>query len=111
MLFCCDVYFFFEEFFVCWVDGVFLSAEHLCAYLLSLPERELRHRAADAALDALGPERDLVVALAFAPLLRAVGVADRHPDDRDRGVHAAERDHPGNAPPGAHDHTAADLLA
>ena len=44
-----------------------------------------------APLDPLGAVRDLVVALAFAPLLRAVGVADRHAHDRDRRVDAAER--------------------
>ena len=59
--------------------------------LLGLAERELGDRAADAPLDPLRPERDLVVALALTPLLRAVGVADRHAHDRDRCVHAAER--------------------
>ena len=51
------------------------------------------------------------VAFALAPLLRAVGVADRHADDRDRRVHAAERDDARDAPAGADDHAAADLLA
>ena len=58
-------------------------------------ERELGDRAADRALDPLGAERGLLVALALAPFLRAVGAADRHPHDRDRGVDAAERDDPG----------------
>ncbi len=66
---------------------------------------------ADAALDPLGAEGDLVVALALAPFLRPVRVADRHADDRDRRVHAAERRDSRNPPPGAHDHLAADLLA
>ena len=66
---------------------------------------------ADATLDPLGAERDLVVALALAPLLGAVRVADRHPHDRDRRVHAAERRDARNAPAGAHDDLAADLLA
>ena len=78
---------------------------------LGLAERELRHRAADRPLDPLRPERDLVVALAFAPLLRAVGVADRHAHDRDRVVHAAERHDAGDPAAGADDHLAADLLA
>ena len=73
-------------------DRVLRPAEDLRARALGLPERELGDRAADPPLDPLGAERDLVVALALAPLLRAVGVADRHADDRDRRVDAAERD-------------------
>ena len=76
-----------------------------------LPERELGDGVADAPLDPLGAERRLVVALALAPLLRAVGVADRHAHDRDRRVHAAERHDARDAPARAHDHAAADLLA
>src|SRR5262249_22671213 len=49
-------------------------------------------------------------ALAFAPLLGPVGVADCHPHDRDRGMHAAERSHARNPPAGANDDLAADLL-
>ena len=78
---------------------------------LGLPERELGDGVADPALDSLGAERDLVVALAFAPLLRAVRVADRHANDRDRRVDAAERRDAGDPPSGADDHPAADLLA
>ena len=92
-------------------DGVLRPAEDLRAHPLGLPERELRDRVADAPLDALRAERDLVVALALAPLLGAVRVADRHAHDRDRRVHAAERDDAGNAAARAHDHLAADLLA
>ena len=76
-----------------------------------LAKGELGHGVADAALDALGAERDLVVALAFAPLLRAVGVADGHAHDRDRRVHTAEGRDAGDSPAGADDHPAADLLA
>ena len=65
---------------------------------------------ADAPLDALGAERDLVVALALAPLLRAVGVPDGHPDYRDRRMHPAERRNAGNPASGADDDVAADLL-
>src|SRR6478752_6375404 len=92
-------------------DGVLRPAEDLCAGALGLEEGELRDGVADAALDALGPECDLVVALALAPLLRAVGVADGHPHDRDRRVHAAEWRDARNPPPGANDHLAAYLLA
>ena len=92
-------------------DGVLRAAEDLGAGSLGLAKGELGHCVADAALDALGAERDLVVALALAPLLRTVGVADRHPHDRDRRMHAAERCDAGNPPPGADDHPAADLLA
>ena len=92
-------------------DGVLRAAEDLRAHPLGLAEGELGDRAADPPLDPLGAEGDLVVALALAPLLRAVRVADRHPHDRDRRVDAAERDDAGDAAPGAHDHLAADLLA
>ena len=92
-------------------DGVLGAAEDLRADELGLPERELRDRTADAPLDPLRAERDLVVTLALAPLLCPVGVADRHPHDRDRRVNAAERHDAGNASPGADDHLAADLLA
>src|SRR5581483_1003177 len=68
-------------------------------------------RSSDAPLDALGAERDLVVALALAPLLGPVCVAYGHAHDRDRGEHPAERDDAGDPAPGAHDHLAADLLA
>ena len=75
-----------------------------------LAEGELGYRVADAALDALGTERDLVVAFALAPLLRAVGIADRHAHDGDRRVHATDGHDSGDAAPGPHDHLAADLL-
>ena len=89
----------------------FGSAEHLGPGALGLAERELRHGAADRPLDPLRAERDLVIPLAFAPLLRAVGVADRHAHDRDRVVHAAERHDARDAAARADDHLAADLLA
>ena len=91
-------------------DRVLRAAEHLRARPLGQLEAELGDRAADRALDPLGAERGLVVAFALAPLLRAVGVADGHSDNRDRRVDAAERDDPGNPPAGADDHGAADLL-
>ena len=100
-----------EHPFVGRADGVLRAAEDLGARPLGLAEGELGDGVADAALDALGAERDLVVALALAPFLRAVGVADGHPHDRDRRVHAAERRDPRDPPPGADDHLAADLLA
>src|SRR5436190_5965177 len=92
-------------------DRVLRAAEDLRAGPLRLAEGELGDGVADAALDALGTESDLVVALALAPLFRAIGVADRHPDDRDRRVHAAERRHARNAASRADDDPAADLLA
>jgi hypothetical protein len=90
---------------------VLRAAEDLGADLLRVSERELRHRTADPPLDAFRAERDLVVAVAFAPFRRAVRVADRHAHDRDRSVHAAQRDHAGDAAAGADDDAAADLLA
>ena len=92
-------------------DGVLRAAEDLGARALGLAEGELGDGVADAALDPLGAERDLVVALALAPLLRAVGVADGHAHDRDRRVDAAERRDARDAAAGADDHLAADLLA
>src|SRR4029079_125994 len=71
-------------------DRVLRAAEDLGARALGLPKGELGDGVADAALDALGAERDLVVALALAPLLRTVRVPDGHPHDRDRRVHPAE---------------------
>ena len=65
-------------------DGVFRAAEHLRAHSLRLTERELRDRAADAPLDPLRAECDLVVAVSLAPLLGAVRVAHGHADDGDR---------------------------
>src|SRR5262249_59396222 len=92
-------------------DRVLRAAEDLGAGPLGLAERELGDGVADPALDPLGAERNLVLTLALAPLLGAVGVADRHPDDRDRSVYAAERRDPRNPAPGADDDLAADLLA
>src|SRR5437763_2054353 len=66
---------------------------------------------ADAALDPLGPKGLLAVAGSLAPLLRAVRVSDCHPHDRDRRVHAAERNHSRNPSAGPNDHAPVDLLA
>src|SRR5438045_3813418 len=76
----------------------------------SQSESNASTRSSEPALEPLGSECDLVVALALAPLLRAVGVADRHPDDRDRRVHTSERRNAGNAASRADDHATADLL-
>src|SRR5205814_2254628 len=92
-------------------DGVLRAAEDLRARTLGVAERELRYRPADAALDALRPERDLVVRLALPPFPRPVGVADSHSHDRDRRMRARERDDTRNPPAGAEDHLRAHLLA
>src|SRR5438445_2815719 len=92
-------------------DRVFRAAEDLGTRPLGLQERELGDGMADAALDPLGAERDLVVALALAPLLGAVGVSDGHADDRDRRMHAAEWRDARYPPARADDHFPADLLA
>src|SRR5205823_8833223 len=99
-----------EHALVRWRDRVLGAAEDLGACALGLAEGELGHRAADPALDALGAVGDLVLALALAPFLRTVGIADGHADDRDRGVNAAERHHTRDSPPRADDHAASDLL-
>ena len=74
-------------------------------------EAVLGHRAADAARDPLGAERDLVAVLLLAALLGAVRVADRHANDGDRVVDAGHRRHARYAPPGPDDHLAVDGLA
>src|SRR6185437_15776282 len=91
--------------------GVLRPAEDLGAGSLGLPERELGDGMADAPLDALRAIRDLLVALALAPLLRPVRVADGHANDRDRRKDAADRHDARDPAPSAHDHLAADLLA
>jgi hypothetical protein len=78
--------------------------------MLREPERVLGDGAAESPLDLLRAVGHLVVALALAPLLRAVRVADSHPHDRDRREHAADRHDPWNATTCAHDHAPADLL-
>src|SRR5690348_12073872 len=92
-------------------DRVLRAAEDLRTRPLRLEEGELGDRMADAALDPLCAERDLVVALALTPLLGAVCVAHGHPDDRNRRMHAPERCDARDAPPGTDDDLAADLLA
>ncbi len=80
------------------VDGAdrpLRAAVDLGARCVRRSGRCARRRAADPAADPLGPVGDLVVALALAPLLGPVGVADRHPADRDRVVDAGDRRHPG----------------
>ena len=56
-------------------------------------------------------QRDLVAVLRRRALLGAVRVADRHPHDRDRVVHAGDRRDSGDASAGADDHLAVDLPA
>ena len=91
-------------------DRVLRPAEDLRTGSRRVAERVLGDRVADPPLDPLGPERDLV--LAGAP--RAIPprrTRRRRPcGHRDRRVHAAERDDAGNAPAGADDDLAADLL-
>ena len=91
-------------------DRVFRPSEHLRAHRFRLPERELRNRMADASLDPFGAKCDLVLAGAFTPFLRPVRVSDRHAHDGDGGMDAAQRHDPRNAPTGADDDAAADLL-
>jgi hypothetical protein len=92
-------------------DRVLGAAENLRAHALGLPERELRDRVADPALDPLRAQRDLVVSLSFAPLLRAVRISDCHTYHRDGGVDAPERHDAGDPATCADDHLAAYLLA
>ena len=81
------------------------------AEALGLAERVLGDRAAVRAADRLGAVGELVVAVGLARLLGPVGVADRHPADRDRVVDAGDRGDAGDPPAGADDHLAADRLA
>ena len=91
-------------------DGVLRPAEDLGSHALGLSEREFGDRVADTPLDALRSKGDLVVAVPFAPLLRAVRVPDRHAHDRDRRVHTAERDHARDAATGTDDDLSSDLF-
>src|SRR5204862_5203357 len=88
-----------------------LPARDARVALLRGAEAVLRDGAAHRARDALGAVRDLVAVLGLAPLLRAVGVADCHPADRDRVVDAAERRDARDPAAGADDDLAVDLLA
>ncbi len=90
---------------------VFRAPENLRVHSFCLPKGEFGDGVADATLDALRAQGDFVVSLSFAPFLRAVRVADGHADDRDGGVDSAERNDPRNAPSGANDDLATDLLA
>lgn len=73
----------------------------------------LGHAAADPPRDPLGTQRHLLdrAGRTLAPLTSAVGIADRHPHDRDREMHASERRDPRDTPPCANDHRTTDLLA
>src|SRR4051794_12248505 len=79
--------------------------------LLGRAEAVFGYGAAGGTAGALGAVRDLVTVLGLAPLLGAVGVADRHAAHRDRVVDAAQRRHTRDAAAGADDHLAVDLLA
>ena len=74
-------------------------------------EAVLGHRAAHAARDPLGAERDLVPVLLLAALLGSVRVADRHSNDGDGVVDTGHRRHARYAPSGPDDHLAVDRLA
>ena len=92
-------------------DRVLRPPEDLGPSPLGELEGELGDSAADPALDPLCPEGRFVHPFSLPPLLRAVGVADGHADDRDRRVHAAVRNDPRDSPARADDHATADLLA
>src|SRR6478736_902645 len=111
MALCGRIHLFLQHPLVRRADRVLRAAEHLCPDLLRMTEGELGHRTADPSLDPLGAERDLVVAFALSPFLRAVRVAHRHAHDRDRGMYATEWDHAGNPAAGPDDDTSADFLA
>ncbi len=91
--------------------GPFGPAVDAPADPIRFAERELGDRGAIPAHDPLGAKRHLVGALALAPLLGAVRVANGHPADRDGVVDARHGRHAGNPPAGPHDHLAADRLA
>ncbi len=94
-------------------DGPLRPAVDGAAHLARLAERVLRHRVTGRTGDLLGTEGLLFACAlrAFPPLLCAVGVVDRHPDDRDRVVRPADRRDAGDAAAGADDDLAVDLLA
>src|SRR6266850_3365620 len=92
-------------------DGELGSAEDLRLDPPGVGEGVVGDDAAGPAADLLGSERPLVESMPFTPLLRAVGIVDRHPDDRDGGVDAGQWTDAGDSPAGSDDHTAVDLLA
>src|SRR4029078_9354211 len=88
-------------------------AVHAPAHLAGGAEGVFGDRAARRARDLLRPVGDLArgALVALAPLLRAVGVVDRHADDGDRVVDAGDRGHARDPPARADDDLAVDLLA
>ena len=76
-----------------------------------LEERNLGHLAAHSAADVFGAPSGLVVTLALAVFFGAVGIIDRHADDRDRRVDPADGPDAREPAPGADDDLAINLLA
>ena len=105
------VHLFLEHSLVHRAHGVLGAAEHLGTRARRMAEGELGDSPADSTLDALGAERKLALAFPLAPFLGPVGVADRHANHRDGRVNPSDRQHPWDAPAGADDDVAADLLA
>ena len=108
---CGAVHLFLQHPFVDRAHGVLRAAEDLGAGARRMAKGELGDRPADPTLDALGAEGKLGLAFPLAPFLGPVGVADRHANHRDGRVNAADRQYARDAPAGADDDVAADLLA
>src|SRR5213079_1697897 len=92
-------------------DGPLRPAVHTPAKLAGGAEGVLSDRSAIGAADRLRAVSELVAVRRLAPLLRAVGIAHRHPAYGDRVVDAADRRHPGDPASRAHDHLPVDRLA
>ena len=101
----------FEHAFIDGADGVLGTPEDLGLDALGVGEGILGHDPAGATADLLRSIGPLVQAVTLAPLLGAVGVVDRHPDDGDRRVHPGERAHSRDPAARADDHLPVDLLA
>ncbi len=92
-------------------DGVLGAAKDLRAQLRGMAKGVLGHGAAVPPGDLLGAVGDLVEPFALAPFLRAIGIAHRHTNHRDRRMDTADRPDARDAAAGAHDHRAIDPLA
>ena len=105
------IHFFFQHAFIGWADGVFWPAKHFGFRAASVHKGIFGHRPTGFARDFLGAIRHLVIAGAFAPFLRAIGIINCHPNHRNRRIRPANGPHTWNTSPRANNHRAINFLA